>query len=403
MNCYLLADDLSGALEAGAAFRARSWRVTLRVGAGVPAGCEAGTLTLLSSETRNVGAPAASAKVRRLLAGQRAAGAQLLFKKIDSTLRGPLAAEIKALVDELAPPLVVVCPANPAAGRTVRDGVLLVHGVPVAETEFRNDPGWPVKESRLATVLAAGGIKEVVRLPLERLGNAGAGDADCSRGVLVCDAETDADLSRLVARVRRREPGAVFVGAGGLAHALAAEAMGSDRSVPLRSFAPRTGLLVSGSMSATSRRQVERLRDQHAVPLHEVGLNAGAMRGSADDVARSLARGGFAALAMAKAAGAADSAEVLRHLTGVVQLLSAAGHLPEMLAATGGETAQALCVSLGIEKLDLAGEIEPGVVITTVGGLKQANPTWMVIKPGGFGSDDIWGKIFRGSIGIKMK
>ncbi|MBE7538341.1 MAG: hypothetical protein HS122_08005 [Opitutaceae bacterium] len=44
-------------------------------------------------------------------------------------------------------------PANPAARRIVRDGELLVHGVRLNETEFRNDPAWPATTSSVATLL----------------------------------------------------------------------------------------------------------------------------------------------------------------------------------------------------------------------------------------------------------
>ena len=64
-------------------------------------------------------------------------------------------------------------------------------------------------------------------------------------------------------------------------------------------------------------------------------------------------------------------------------------------AATGGETAQALCSALGIGELDLFGEIEPGVVITSVVGCGRANPKWIVPKPGGFGSDEEWCNLLR--------
>jgi uncharacterized protein YgbK (DUF1537 family) len=395
MNSYLLADDLSGALEAGAAFCARGWSVNLIMGGAMSARAEAGTLTLLSTETRNAVGAAAAASVRRLLASQQAAGSRLLFKKIDSTLRGPVAAEIKALVDELAPPLVVLCPASPAVGRTVREGVLLVHGVPVADTEYRGDPGWPVTESNIVALLAAGGVTDIACLSLARLRAASQLGPECFRGVLICDAETTDDLGRLVALVRRQVPGAVFVGAGGLAHALAAEEIDVSRPVPLGSFAPQGGLFVSGSMNARSRHQLEYLRDHHAVTLHEVGLGPDGVGEAAEHVARALVDRGSAALTLVAGSAAGGSREPVRQLVAVVQRLTVAGAIPELLAATGGETAQALCDCLGIGQLVLVGEVEPGVVLTRVLGPGSGNPKWVVIKPGGFGSDEVWASMFN--------
>mgnify|MGYP006149196131 CR=1 FL=1 len=39
---------------------------------------------------------------------------------VHAEVRGPIGAELAVVLAELKPPLVVFCPANPAAGRTVR-------------------------------------------------------------------------------------------------------------------------------------------------------------------------------------------------------------------------------------------------------------------------------------------
>ncbi len=387
---YILADDLSGALEAGAAFRARSTTpVILSLGAAGPA-APAG-LRVLNSGTRNAPPSEAAATVGRLLAALRpAGGGRLVFKKIDSTLRGPVGAEIKALVEALAPPLVVVCPANPAVGRTVRDGLLLVDGVPVADTEFRRDSGWPVTESRIAAVLEGGGIKRVGALPLARLRQGGALQPQDCHGVLVCDAETEDDLARLVSLVRQREPRAVFVGAGGLAHALAASTVGAVIARPPLRIDAGSRLFVSGSMREVSRKQLEMLRDVHRVPMHEIGLEAGSERALAGQLGQSLKETGCASLTIAAHARPAEPGEPVRKLVAVIRLLAAAGAIPEMLAATGGETAEALCAALDIRQLELVQEFQRGVVIAMPIGLKSLRPKYVVIKPGGFGSTDAW-------------
>jgi uncharacterized protein YgbK (DUF1537 family) len=388
MNPYLLADDLSGALEAGAAFRAQGTPVTLSLAASAPP--VAAGVRILSSETRNVPPAEAARVLAALLTAQRARGSQLLLKKIDSTLRGPIAAEIQALRKELSPPLVVFCPANPAVGRTVREGRLFVHGVPVTETDFGNDPGWPVKESHLVTLLETGGVREIVELPLAALRTAGALPSTHRRGVLVSDAETREDLAQLVRLVRQAEPGAVFVGSGGLAHALAA---GRGSPQPTEWQVPRSVLIVCGSVNARSRRQLEFLRDQHAVPMHELVSAPGGAGDLIAALTRSLSQRGVAVLTVAREFLSADPATPVRRLAAEVVKLALAGAEPEMLAMTGGETAQAVCVALGIEQLSLVGEIEPGVVVARITGGGPRKLTGMIIKPGGFGSDNIWSNI----------
>ncbi|HVZ65665.1 MAG TPA: four-carbon acid sugar kinase family protein [Lacunisphaera sp.] len=393
MSDYLLADDLSGALEAGAAFRARGRRVTLEF-EGAAAAEDAEVLQLYSTETRNRPGPEATAVVRRVLRERRRAGGRLVFKKIDSTLRGPIAAELAAVREELTPTLLVLCPATPAAGRTVRDGILLVDGVPVAQTEFARDPGSPVTESRVAAFAAAAGLASATLLPLARLRGEGPLAASEQRGVLVSDAETDEDLARLVALVRRHEPAAVFVGGGGLAQALAgaqpaAAATGLKMCLP-----PKSVLIASASRHERSRRQLEWLRDRRGVPLVELTLDDGAERATAGRLAVALAAHGCAALTVAGTAAPADPGAPVRGVVAVAQLLAEFSPPPEVIAVTGGETARALCTGSGIAGLELLHELERGVVVTATlpaSGVSR----YFVIKPGGFGSDEVWSKLIR--------
>lgn len=387
----LLADDLSGALEAGAAFRAGGRAVTLALDPLKACG-NADGLQVISSETRNAAPAVAAETVARILRAQQSRGTRLVLKKVDSTLRGPFCAEIKALIDVLAPPLTVVCPANPAVGRTVVNGRLLVRGVPVAETEFGRDPVSPVRMSRIEDLLDASGLRGVSTLSLRELRELPVLDSRHGRGVVVSDAETREDLQRLVQRVRAREPAAVFVGSGGLAHALAGadhERVRTQWSIPARV------LIVSGSKHAQSRRQLEFLRDRHGVPLHEIEHTARGDEETVAAIARDLSVRGVAALTVRKDFSADDPVAPVRRLTKLVAMLAAAGTEPEMIAATGGESAHAICLALGVDHLELIEEIEPGVVVARVGGTLSRNLSLIAIKPGGFGSEEIWSKIVR--------
>ena len=62
---------------------------------------------------------------------------ELIYKKTDSTLRGNIAAELRALADLFPTWRIGYAPAYPALGRTVKNGVLYVDDVPVSETAVR--------------------------------------------------------------------------------------------------------------------------------------------------------------------------------------------------------------------------------------------------------------------------
>ena len=157
----LLADDLTGALDCAAAFASRGVSSFVSAGRDI-AGAPRADLVSVNMDTRRMPACATrSAVVADTVAAARAAGGRLRYVKIDSTLRGHPGVEIGAAAEASGARLVVVTPAFPATGRTVEDGRLSVHGVPLAETEVGRDPLSPVATSLVAEVL-----RQHCRLPL---------------------------------------------------------------------------------------------------------------------------------------------------------------------------------------------------------------------------------------------
>jgi uncharacterized protein YgbK (DUF1537 family) len=387
----VLADDLSGALEVAVPFARgeRSVMLPLETRVSRP---RAGRLVVMNTETRNSSASEARTVVRDALARAREAGARVVFKKIDSTLRGPVHAELAAVLDASPHALLVVCPTNVRAGRTVRGGVLHIHGVPVAETAFRDDPRWPIRGSEVAKSCDPGGIFTSATLSLETC-RAGA-DAVVSawirlrkEGVQVvyCDAETEADLGAIAGGLVALDRACVPIGAGGLARALCAS-RGDD--VAREWIRPTTGgtLFVVGSRHPASRAQLERLGAESGVEVRTFDA-CDVEEERARVVAGDLARGGVAALRFGEGHGA-DPA-MLARLGELVRRV----HGFDVLFATGGETASMLCRALGIDALDVLGELDPGVVLARASGGPDGST--VVVKPGGFGDADCLVRVWR--------
>jgi uncharacterized protein YgbK (DUF1537 family) len=155
-SALILADDFSGACDAAA--RAGVGSAYLATPPGPPASFA------LSTETRHAASDEARRVIRSL--GPLLAGRQL-YKKIDSTLRGPWVAEVEALLEITDYHQALVCPAFPAQGRTVRRGVLHLNGEPVQRVECPFEVRDAETEEDLARVAA--GLCEAI-LPVGSAG-----------------------------------------------------------------------------------------------------------------------------------------------------------------------------------------------------------------------------------------
>ncbi len=126
MTPLIIADDFSGACDAAARAAIHGYSAAALL--TFPIDCAEADLLAFSTESRHLAGDAARARVRSLapfLPGR------FLYKKIDSTLRGPWIDEVDELLAITDFCQAVVCPAFPALGRTVRNGWLWIGGRPI--------------------------------------------------------------------------------------------------------------------------------------------------------------------------------------------------------------------------------------------------------------------------------
>lgn len=376
----VIADDLTGAADAGVQLVRAGYRTAVSFR---PAEVPEGGLDAVAFDTDSRTMPAGFAAKRVLEAARAARGARLVYKKLDSTLRGNVAAELAAAFGASGRERVVVAPAFPAAGRTTAGGVQLVHGVPVDETEMRNDPRTPVRESHVPTLLADA-FSSVGALSVEDLA-----DPERVRGTLeenecvVADAERDADLEAIVRAVA--EPaGVLWAGSAGLALAIGGVYPGPKEAGGGRSGPARPVLVVVGSLSGVAREQLRRLSEEYgevAVPVE--GAGSGVPEGAVA-AARAALAGGTCAVVHSPEERGASRGPILGPLAEVAARLSEE-RLVGGLVLTGGATAVQVARRLGASGIRLDGEVETGVPVGTLIGPR---PYPVVTKAGGFGGPD---------------
>jgi uncharacterized protein YgbK (DUF1537 family) len=197
---YLVADDLTGALDSAVAFCGRLGPIPVFLGAPHDLN---GPHAAVDLATRDVHADVAVA--RTFLVADRLAHADIAFKKIDSRLRGNWSVELAALMRSGAFDLCVMAPAFPAQGRITLNGrqfVCAPNGSLVME------PVDPIAILRgLGLTVVAGKTVDAAAI-LEALSAIRVEPV-----VLIFDASTDDELETLVAGVMQRQ-GSVVRGRG---------------------------------------------------------------------------------------------------------------------------------------------------------------------------------------------
>lgn len=397
----ILADDLTGAADTAIAFARRGLASAVSWGEGLDAAAWPDVFSY-DADSRGMTAGDAALTHRRALESLLAPD-RVLFKKIDSTLRGQPAAETAATLAFLkarsGSAFGVFAPAFPTTGRTTIEGRIRVAGRPLEEAEvWRRDHSYASAD--LVEVLASADVAaERVPLSVIRGGNEAlrtAFGAIAAKGeiIAVCDAETDDDLHRVAEANLPARAGTFFIGSAGLAHALAAHLPGEAIDPPAFADSSKGTLMVVGSLAVASRTGARKLvAGGHVV---HVPVAPGTLLGQ-PEVRAELGRRVAALLG----AGKDVLVEILmneepdmslgpRLVEALAEALKAVAPRMGAFAATGGETASALLSSFGVNGIRLVDEIEPGVALgLTLGSLSIP----VVTKAGAFGDEDSLSRI----------
>jgi len=343
----LLADDLTGALDTAGELAGLVGPVPTFWPGRIPT--KLPPTAALDSGTRELEAAPAAAIVSVMASSLTEAA--IAYKKIDSLLRGPALAELAACMRAGGWTHCALAPAFPYQGRATRGGV---------QHARDHDGRWAAAGGDIVALLRAEGIDA----------HAGRHDAGPQPGVAVFDADTDDDLRRVVATVRRWPGPVLWCGSGGLAQALA-----GDTRPPTLNALPPPVLGLFGSDQAVTAAQLAACA-RYWVRLPHAGPDA-------SELQRRLAADGVALASVGLPHGMAR-ADAARLIAAVLAQLTRTMPPPGTLLVAGGETLRGLCLSLGARSLEVQGRIVPGLPWSIMRGGRWDSVT-TVSKSGAFG------------------
>ncbi len=442
---YMLADDLAGAHDVAIPFAKRDFAVAVLSDPDGLDRFDSADVVVLNTNTRSCSEAEAGDRVVTACEGIRDRSGSIIYKKIDSTLRGHVGFEIELVSDVMNFKRVVCAPAFPELGRTTVGGYQLLHGIPVRGADMAG-PDIPPQNAFIPDLLGGVSSGKTVHIDLKTVHGGSAAIRRALAGIEIApgtrfvvdmadpmcwNALLDAVLEdgEVSAEPRSSAVGTastLLCGSGGMADALA-ERIGSSResrthssshevraSVPPPTRTDGPVLVFACSLHDTTVRQVEELRDRKSTticpfdPLRIV--NERSRRDELDrltsSVAEAMANGRNAVVTpkppgrsqlhgwieqLSKEAGGRDPTSMVIENLGEFARRLFANVDPGGLVLTGGETAGCVFHELNSDGAWIIDEIETGVGLAVVAGGPH-DGLGVVIKPGSFGDEQTLAK-----------
>lgn len=405
-RCLVIADDLTGSCDAGHEFATRDYDTRVVIATETET-TTSGDVVVYNTESRYVEPAVAAERIRAVLQNS---DPSVVYKKVDSTLRGNVRVEVDAATRAVEPALVIVAPAFPDNGRLTACGHHLVDGKLVTESPPGKDEERPPTHDALPEFFASSeypveqiGIETVARgttAVRETFESLSSTDGPI---IVTCDAVTDSHLVTIATAAADLPDRCLYVGSGGLARHITVPGTPSGAGIDVDQTRSVVG--VSGSVAPETLEQIESVStdlrrkldletavtdpsdagtDLASRGISVVDEHGGTLLNSADarsDVDRAMAAGERAGI---------DGSTVRRQVTDALAHGAATvvgDGRASNLFLTGGETARAVLDTLDATALHMSGEeVAPGIPLARIEG-GVADGTAAVTKAGGFGDE----------------
>jgi D-threonate/D-erythronate kinase len=378
----VIADDLTGAAELGG--------IGLRYNLNVEVALEVNPsstadLLVISTDTRSKSEADAVAEMAKVSKDVLSLRPEIVFKKVDSVLRGHIVPELTVQMEVLKRDTALLVPANPALGRTIEDGIYHVHGKPLAETAFKDDPEFPLRSSVITQILPTRVIPLKVRKHSETLDET---------GIIVGEASNKGDLDEWTRHSNNRM---LLAGGSGFFSALLASLNIKEKKAPaeVRPFQGNK-LYVCGTAFTSSAIRVSAIANKtglvHYLPASLVSntqVTRADIQTFSGKVSKQINEHGTAVIAIApQSVGSGTTALQLRErMALLVRYIFEEAKIDELIIE-GGSTASAIFNTLEFKRLFPLNEYAPGVIRCRA---EEPENLYITLKPGSYNwPKEVW-------------
>lgn len=394
----IIADDLTGANDTSLQFHLKGCNTQILLDYSAPPLGKANTQAwAVSTETRNKPAEKSVETVKKAAKVLiEDLNAECIYKKIDSTLRGNIAAESMAVMEVMGTDAVAIVPALPAEGRTTVGGYHLLKGMPLERTEVARDPVFPVYQSHIPTLLQqqVENPEIVAHIPLITVMK-GAGPILIelqklikeNKKLIVIDAVTTTDMEQIALAIIKCNSKILPCGSAGLAQALTGCWLPDTKYQHITKVIPNLPvLIVSGSKTPLSKTQIKKLGEFDEFESYTVELTPENISQPPDDeiierIKEHLDTERVVAVHYPDFENEPENTPelLMDYLSCLCKKIVKKEDL--IFVTIGGETSYRCCSAIGSTHLQLIDEVEPTIPVCL-----DHEAQWIVTKSGNFGT-----------------
>jgi len=424
---YVIADDLTGATDTGVQLSKQGYNTVVSI-ANLSEKFEMKKLQIngadvfvIDTETRESTSEKARERITNLFSGLQLTAEDIIYKKVDSTLRGNIGVEIGEIMKELKKDICIFTPSFPTNSRIVSGGYLLVQNEPLGVSEYYNgalnsgDASYIPYLLEQQTNLPVGRIdlKEVIKGEkcilngLNELYKAG-------KKIIVIDAINDKHLKNIIISSSNFAGSVLLAGSAGLANYLSKICIKKKSPKTYRGVKNNSFVIVGGSRNNILDSQIEYLKKKMGV--FEIKINVKKIFEEKEQSFKQYLKKAKEEVKNEKHIVIRpdpvfkkenvierlkiDSNLSFRELEVIIR--NFLGELTAMIIKecsinnviiTGGDTSIGVCRALGINNLKIHNEILPGIPLST--SRTNNHNVRLVTKAGGFGEADTLYKLIN--------
>nr|WP_304220024.1 four-carbon acid sugar kinase family protein [Fredinandcohnia onubensis] len=414
MKIGIIADDLTGANDTGVKLAQKGIKTSVVFQLNMETTRNLDSI-VYDTDTRYSEPQVAFEKVKQASLFLKENGFDIIYKKIDSTIRGNVGYELDAMYEVFKPDFIIIAPGYPSSGRVLKEGQIYLHGNRLDHSDYAESPTDKAfdydlvqklkRQSKYKSALFTN--QELDEEIFHRL------DARFKEQVpyLIFDSVEESDLKKIVEYISRSKYNVVWVGSSGLINYLPEGyhlETKSEQTLSISGNDNLPALTVIGSFNDVTIKQlsrllqepnsqgfkidVPRLLENRVEKENEINRIVVESQKKAEEgfniviYASSDKTEVFQALEQGKSAGKNATeicSEIADALGAITQQLT--GKKPfSGIVMTGGDTAKEVCKHLDAKGIELIDELSPVIPIGKIIGNQNI---YTITKGGSIGDE----------------